>query len=207
MSKENSRDKYERKAIRIELAEIGIDLKIVRLLEHSIELNEATVGLLGETVTLLKRIDRILTPRQVTKSVAAIFTQPLPQVEGAPSPMPVSPNVLELNVGQTSTLTPTGFLDTGFATLSGATPSGVTYTFSDPSATVVPNPDGITALVTGVAASTAGAVTGSFTCTMTDTDGVASSWTVSFTVLVDGVTPPPPAQLTQAVAAVFSTPQ
>jgi hypothetical protein len=113
-------------------------------------------------------------------------------------------NVLVLNVGQTSTASPITFLADG-VTPSGATYSAATYTFSDPSATVVLNPDGVTATVTGVAAST-GPVTGSVTFTATDTDSVVSTWTQSFTVQTDAVTPPPPEQLSQSSAVTFSTP-
>lgn len=114
-------------------------------------------------------------------------------------------NALTLNVGQTSTASPITFLTDG-VTPSGATYSAATYTFSDPSATVVLNPDGVTAVVTGVAAST-GAVSGSVAFTAVDTDGASSTWTNSFTVTTNGtVTPPPPSQLSQSSALTFSTP-
>ena len=111
-------------------------------------------------------------------------------------------NALTLNVGQTSTATPITFLADG-VTPSGATYSAATYTFSDPSATVVLNPDGVTALVTGVAAST-GPISGSVTFSATDTDAVVSTWTQPFTITVGSVTPP--AQLSQSSALTFSTP-
>ena len=110
-------------------------------------------------------------------------------------------NALVLNVGQTSTATPITFLADG-TTPSGATYSAATYTFSDPSATVTLNPDGVTALVTGVAAST-GAISGSVTFTATDTDGAVSVWVNPFTITVNSV---PPAQLSQSSALQFSTP-
>ena len=115
-------------------------------------------------------------------------------------------NTLILNVGQTSTASPITYLADG-VTPSGATYSAATYTFSDPSATVVENSDGVTALVTGVAAST-GPVTGSVTFTATDTDGAVSTWTQAFTITTNAVTPPPPPpqQLTQSIAVEFSTP-
>ena len=74
--------------------------------------------------------------------------------------------------------------------------------FSDPSATAVVQPDN-TVLFTGVADSAGVAVAGSTALTITDTDGVVSQWTVAFTVTTVG---PPPQQLTQSVANVFSTP-
>jgi hypothetical protein len=113
-------------------------------------------------------------------------------------------NTLVLNVGQTSIDTITPRLADG-VTASGGVLSLVVVTFSDPSATFVLNPDN-TVTFTGVAASAA-PVSGSIACTVTDTDGVVSTWTVPFTVQTNGtVAPPPPAQLTQSVANVFSTP-
>ena len=111
-------------------------------------------------------------------------------------------NALVLTVGQTSTAAPVTFLADG-VTPSGATYSAATYTFSDPSATVVLNPDGVTALVTGVAAST-GPVSGSVTFTATDTDGAVSTWTQAFTIQTNAVVPP--AQLSQSAAVTFTTP-
>jgi len=114
-------------------------------------------------------------------------------------------NALSLNVGQTSTASPVTFLADG-VTPSGATYSAATYTFSDPSATVVLNPDGVTALVTGVAAST-GPVSGSVSFTATDTDSAVSTWTQAFTITTSSITPPPPpSQLSQSSALTFSTP-
>jgi hypothetical protein len=113
-------------------------------------------------------------------------------------------NALVLNVGQTSQASIQPLLADG-VTPSGGVLSAVSYTFTDPSATVVINADGLTATVTGVAAST-GAVTGSASATVTDTDGVVSTWTQTFTITTNAVTPPPPAQLTQSIAVQFSTP-
>lgn len=110
-------------------------------------------------------------------------------------------NALVLNVGQTSTAFIAPLAADG--TLSGGTVSNVVFTFSDPSATVVLNPDGLTALVTGVAAST-GAVSGSVSATVTDTDSVVSTWVQAFTITTNGVVPP--AQLTQSIAVQFSNP-
>jgi hypothetical protein len=114
-------------------------------------------------------------------------------------------NALALTVGQTSTASPITYLADG-VTPSGATYSAATYTFSDPSATVALNSDGVTALVTGVAAS-AGPVSGSVTFTATDTDGAVSTWTNGFTITTSAVVPPPPpSQLSQSSALTFSTP-
>ncbi len=110
-------------------------------------------------------------------------------------------NALVFNVGQTSTDTITPLLADG-VTPSGGTVSNVAVTFSDPSATAAVQPDG-TILFTGVAAST-GPITGSAACTVTDTDGAVSTWNQAFTVTTNAVVPP--AQLTQSVANVFSTP-
>ena len=109
---------------------------------------------------------------------------------------------LVLNVGQTSQASIAALLADG-VTNSGGVVSAVTYTFNDPSATVVINADALTATVTGVAAST-GAVSGSAACTVTDTDGAVSTWTQAFTIQTNGAVPP--AQLTQSVAVQFSTP-
>ena len=111
-------------------------------------------------------------------------------------------NVLVLSVGQTSTASPITFLADG-VTPAGATYSAASYSFSDPSATVAPNSDGVTALVTGVAAST-GPVSGSVSFTATDTDGAVSTWTQSFTIQTNAVVPPE--QLSQSAAVTFSTP-
>lgn len=114
-------------------------------------------------------------------------------------------NILSLNVGQSSQASVLTYLADG-TTPSGAAYSAATWTFSDPSATVVLNPDGVTATVTGVAPSTA-PVNGSVTFTATDTDGAVSTWVQGFTVTVSAVTPPPPpTQLSQSSAVQFSTP-
>jgi hypothetical protein len=64
-----------------------------------------------------------------------------------------------------------------------------------------------TVTFTGVAPSTGGTpVSGITACTVTDTDGAVAQFSQSFTVLVNGTTPPPPTQITQSIANVFSTP-
>jgi hypothetical protein len=114
-------------------------------------------------------------------------------------------NILVLNVGQTSTASPVTYLADG-VTPSGATYSAASYAFSDPSATVVLNPDGVTALVTGVAAS-ANPISGAVSFTAVDTDGAVSTWTQAFTIQTNGITPPPPpSQLSQFSAVQFTTP-
>ena len=112
-------------------------------------------------------------------------------------------NALVFNVGQTSTAS-IAPLATDGVTNSGGVVSAVVFTFSDPSATVVLNADGLTATCTGVAAST-GPVSGNATCTVTDTDGVVSQWSQPFTITTNAAAPPP-AQLTQSVAVQFTTP-
>ena len=115
-------------------------------------------------------------------------------------------NALVFNVGQTSQASIVPLLADG-VTPSGGTLSNVVYTFSDPSATVVLNSDGVTATCTGVAGSS-GPVAGTAACTVTDTDGVVSTWTQAFTITTNAVTPPPPPpqQLTQSISVQFSTP-
>lgn len=111
-------------------------------------------------------------------------------------------NALVLNIGQTSQASIQPLLADG-VTPSGGTVSAASYSFSDPSATVVLNPDGLTATVTGIAASS-GPVSGTASCTVTDADSVVSTWTQTFTITTNAVVPP--AQLTQSVAVQFSTP-
>ena len=143
-------------------------------------------------VNRLKHLESILRKQTLTSAIAVIFTG-----DGF-----MANNSLVLTVGQTSTASIVPLLADG-VTPSGGVLSKVSYNFSDPSATVVLNSDGLTALATGVAAST-GAITGSASCTVTDTDGAVSVWNQSFTITVNA--PVPPAQLTQSVAVQFSTP-
>jgi hypothetical protein len=107
------------------------DHRILEVLEHS--LHE------------LREIRRELKPRtrNLTAAIAVRFTG---------TGEPTMNNILTLNVGQTSTASIAPLLTDG-VTPSGGTLSAVSYTFSDQSATVVLNPDGLTATVTGVAAS------------------------------------------------------
>ena len=48
------------------------------------------------------------------------------------------------------------------------------------------------------------AVAGSASATVTDTDGVVSTWAQAFTVTTNGAVPP--AQLTQSIAVNFTPP-
>jgi kumamolisin len=89
-------------------------------------------------------------------------------------------NALVLNVGQTSQLSIHEFLANG-VTPSGGVPSHVSFVFNDPSATVVINSDGVTATCTGVSVSN-GPVSGTVSCTITDTDSAVSTWTDTFTI-------------------------
>lgn len=116
-----------------------------------------------------------------------------------------STNSLVLSVGQTAQASIAPLAADG--TPSGGTVSAVSFSFSDPSATVALNPDGVTATVTGVAAS-AGPIAGSASATVTDTDAAVSTWTQAFTIQTNAVQPPPPPQqLTQSVAVQFSDPK
>ena len=160
--------------------------------EHEIERRLEHIEKLAERIE--RQIERLLHPKQLTRAVAVLFTGDFTMV-----------NALVLNVGQTSTASIQPFLADG-VTPSGGVLSNVSYSFADPSATVVLNADNLTATVTGVAAST-GAVTGVAACTVTDSDGVVSTWSQTFTVTTSGITPPPPpSQLTQSIAVQFSTP-
>jgi hypothetical protein len=111
-------------------------------------------------------------------------------------------NALVLDIGQTSQASIVPLLKDGI-TPSGGILSLVIYTFSDPSATVVINPDGVTALVTGIAASS-GPISGSVSCTVTDTNGVVTPWTQEFTIQTDAIVPP--TQFTQSIAVEFTAP-
>lgn len=187
----------EEAEIFLQLASLSVEERQLAVQEHilrnlirgnilqreNLQINQANMGFLSELVQL---------QFQISKSAKLIFT-------GAST----MANDLVLNVGQSSTATPTTFLADG-TTPAGATISAATYTFSDPSATVVSS-DGVTAVVTGIAAS-AGAVSGSVSFTATDTDGAVSQWTVPFTVTTNSVTPPPPEQLSQSAGLTFSTP-
>lgn len=161
-----------------------------RLLRESKENAEE----IARVLHIVREIERELRPQPqpLTRSIAVQFT-------GEP-PMPN--NALTLNVGQTSQASIQPLLADGI-TPSGGTLSAVSYSFAAPSATVVLNADNLTATVTGVAPSV-GAISGSASCTVTDTDSVVSTWTQAFTITTLGVVPP--SQLTQSVAVQFSTP-
>ena len=151
------------------------------------------VSLLERILHELRQIKHELAPR-LTHSIANVFSG-----ESMPN------NVLALNVGQTSvdTITP---LQADGVTPSGGVLSNVVVTFNDPSASAVLQP-GNTVLFTGLAATVGGSpVSGLTACTVTDTDGAVAQFSQSFTVLVSATPPPPPTQITQSIANVFSTP-
>lgn len=164
-----------------------------RLLRESKENAEE----IARVLHIVREIERELRPhpKPITASIAVQFSGELPMPN----------NALTLNVGQTSQASILPLLADG-VTPSGGTLSAVSYTFSDASATVVLNADGLTATVTGVADSAGVAVSGSATATVTDTDQAVFTFTQAFTVTTIAVTPPPPAQLTQSIAVTFSTP-
>lgn len=171
------------------------ETEILKQILCALEANNAELRLIAAeqiaSKQLLQTIVNNTTPRPTSRIAKVLF-------KGAS----IMANDLVLNVGQTSTATPTTFLADG-TTPAGATISAAVYTFTDPSAAVVSS-DGITALVTAVAPSTAGAVSGSVSFTATDTDSAVSQWTVPFTVFVNA--PVPPAQLSQSAGITFSTP-
>lgn len=166
------------------------DDDVIRLIKHGFK------HVFRELNSIHAELDEIqveLAPKPLTHSVAHIFI-------GVGK---MADNALVFNVGQTSIDTLTPRLADGTSP-SGGVLSNVVVTFSDPSATATLNPDNTITFV-GVAAST-GPVSGSVALTVTDTDGAVSQWVVPFTVQTGGGTPPPPNQLTQSVANVFSTP-
>lgn len=160
---------------------------------HDHEIREI-LYLARENRSLLRRILAHLGLQPLTRSIAIEFT--------GESGMQISN--LVLNVGQTSQASIVPLLADG-VTNSGGALSSVSFSFSDPSATVALNSDNLTATVTGVAAS-ADPVSGTVSCTVTDTDGVVSTWTKTFTIQVNAVAPPPPQQLTQSVEVQFTDP-
>ena len=162
-------------------------------LREMLESQWATLRGRERIMRLLREIRHELKPKIATHSIVVHFTGESMN------------NALVLNVGQTSQASIQPLLADG-VTPSGGVVSAVSYTFSDPSATVVLNAEGLNATITGVAAST-GAVSGSAACTVTDSDGAVSTWTQAFTITTNGINPPPPpSQLTQSVAVQFSTP-
>ena len=138
-----------------------------------------------------RQILSYLRPKPLTHGIVVRFTGALPMQPN---------NTCVLTVGQTSQAVLLPLLADGI-TPSGGVVSNVVYQFNDPSATVVLNADGISATVTGVAPSS-GPVTGTATCTVTDTDTVVSQWSQPFTVQVNAQQ----LQLTQSVAVQFSDP-
>ena len=159
-------------------------------LQYRVEYKQLEV--LNDIRTDVRKILAIIPPKTLTQNIAVRFTGDTPMAD----------NALVFTVGQTSQASIMPFLADGI-TPSGGALSSVLYTFSDPSATVVINSDGLTATCTAVAAS-GGPIAGSATCTVTDTDGAVSQWTQAFTIATNAVVPP--AQLTQSVAVQFSVP-
>lgn len=174
---------------------LHVDKKIEHEVSHVDQVERDILRVEEEQLQVLRKIEHNTRPRPQRLSTFSIirFTGDV-----------MADNNLVLNVGQTALASPATLLADG-VTDSGATYSAATYTFSDPSATVVLNPDGITALVTGVAPST-GPVSGSVAFTATDTDGAVSTWNQTFTISTNEVVPPPPAQLSQSAVVHFSTP-
>ena len=142
-------------------------------------------------ISLLGKILRHLNPHPITANGAVKFTGDTMQL-----------NNLTLQVGQKSTASILPTLADG-TTPSNGIVSGVTFTFNDPSATLTPSADGLTAEIAGVAPSS-GAVGGSVAYTVTDTDGAVSTWHLPFTVTDNA--PPPPQQITQAGQIQFTDP-
>lgn len=93
---------------------------------------------------------------------------------------------LSLKVGQTSILTMFPGEADGVTVTPGATLSGQTVAFTDPSCTVVKNPDG-TFTFTAVAPTTADA-SGSANASATDADGTVTPVSKAFTVSVAAAT-------------------
>jgi len=188
----------------IERQEYELEVREEPILEHLLHVEQKSLSILEQILRVNERNEQLLItlvadlapePETLSRFSAVQFT-------GDP---PMADNILNINIGQTSTASPVTFLSDG-VTPSGATYSAASYAFSDASATVVLNPDGVTALVTGVADSGGVAVSGSVAFTALDTDGAISTWTQSFTITTGTGVPPPPTQLSQSSAVQFSTP-
>jgi hypothetical protein len=166
---------------------------------HENEMLEKILHFQRETLERLEQIEHA--QRRIEREIARLSninrTATVTNIFTGDSTM--ADNALVFNVGQTAIDTLTPRLADG-VTPSGGVVSNVVVTFADPSATAVLQPDN-TVLFTGVAASTA-PISGSTALTITDTDGVVSTWNIPFTVQTNAVVPP--AQLTQSVANVFS---
>ena len=142
-----------------------------------------------QQLTELTTIRRLLS-EPLTNSVEVQFTG-----------VKMANNELVFNVGQTSQASIVPMLADGVTPSNGVV-SNVVWNFNDPSATVIPNADGVTATCTGVAASN-GPITGNVSCTVTDTDSVVSQWSQTFTITTNQVQQQ---QLTQSVVVQFSDP-
>jgi hypothetical protein len=149
--------------------------------------------------------EEILSAAQSSEATLQIIADSLaPETLTASAPIVISGvnmanNTFVMNVGQSQPGVITPFLADG-VTSSGGVVSATTVTFTDPSATFVLAPDNVTLTFTGVAANAA-PVSGSVAFTVTDTDGVVSTWTDPITVSVSAVAPPPQ-QLTQSAPIV-----
>jgi hypothetical protein len=164
-----------------------------RKIEHQLDRVEKE---LVEIDCLLETISHERCAKPITAAIAVHFS----------GDSIMANNALIFTVGQTSQASIIPLL-ADEATNSGGVLSNVVYSFSDPSATLSLNSDGVTATATAVAASV-GPVTGQASATVTDTNGVVTTYTDSFTIttLAVVVTPPPVEPLTQSIAVVFSAP-
>lgn len=174
--------------------------EIIEELQHIRRDVHSSLNVLYDQRTLIQGISSnvrsiliLIKPKQLTHSIVVRFTGASMQPN----------NTCVFNVGDTAPVNILALLADGI-TPSGGTISNAAYNFNDPSATVVLNPDGLTAVATGVADSGGVAVKGTATCTVTDTDGVVSQWIQDFTITTKGVAPPQ--QLTQSIAVQFGDP-
>ena len=104
-----------------------------------------------------------------------------------------------LTVGQSTTATIVPLEADGTTVTPGAVVSAQTFTLTDAGISLVQNADG-TATITGVGPTT-GAVTGSASATVTDTDGTVTSFTQAFDVTVNAA-----AVHTASIGITFTTP-
>lgn len=105
-----------------------------------------------------------------------------------------------LTVGQSTVATIVPLEADGTTITPGAVVSAQAFTITDPGLSLVQNADG-TATITGVAPTT-GAVTGTASATVTDSDGTSGPFTQSFQVTVNA-----PTQHTASIGVQFSAPK
>jgi len=162
--------------------QIELQRRIVELLERNDRISERILHLLEQRL-----------PHPRTRSIQIQFQGDF-----------MSLNAITLNVGQSTIASIIPLEADGTTQTPGASLHDQSYSISDPGITVTPNGDG-TATIAGTAA-TSGAITGTATATVIDSDGTSNAFSAQFTVQVNGTTPPP-TDRTAGIAVSFTDPQ